>query len=284
MEPDTRRRVLLLASLSLLAVVVLQKRWVQLALVLGAYYWSKSLFGVDPYTPVELVDFFTSNIEATVAFAGLIIAFAAGRGFIESKQLDLRLGLESDIANLSEDVSQLLSVHRRVAVALVEVTREGRSAVEYAIATNSPNVPFPPAAGLWFRELLVRAKSLPEANQAIALIDERFREISRKSGPLVRSSLVTSLCLNRAQAAFNRILPFCSLIQIDDTWSIEAFLIGQAQHPGASPEQFLAALDEDELWFQGWMGGASAVGTGSIFRPSILIATLMWWHLWKMRE
>lgn len=284
MERDTRRRALLLASSPLLVLVVLQKRWVQIALALVAYFWSKKLFGVDPYTPIELVDFFTSNIEATIAFFGLVIAFAAGRGFIESKQLDLRLGLESEIANLSGDVSRLLNIHWQVAVAMFEVTQLGRRAVEEAIATNSSNVVFPPAANYWFQELKVRSRSLPEAHQAIALIGGRFREIYRKSGPLVRSSLITSLCLNRAEAAFERILPFCDLIQIDDTWSIERFLILQKQHSGAAPEQFLIAHDRDELWFQGWMGGASAVGAGSIFRPSIVIAVLMWRELWRLRE
>lgn len=284
MEKYWRRRALLLISSPVVLVVLLRKRSVQLAIALLAYFSAEKLFGVTPFTLIELVEFFSSNLEGAIAFVGLVVAFAAGRGFIESKQLDLRLALEAEIADLSEDASQLLAVCRRAATMMITVRKLGEKAVQQSIATNAPNVAFPAEVEMSFRELLTRSNPLAKAQMDLVSIGERFGDIKRKFGPVVRSSLITSISLNRAEVELEQMSSTATLMVIDERWSIEGFLVLLAQHDGASPEQFLAALKAHELRFQGLMGGAGAVGAGSIFRPSVLLTALLWWKLWMLRE
>jgi hypothetical protein len=284
MERYWRRRGLLLISSPVILVTFLRKRTVQLAIALVAYFNAETLLGVKPYTPIQLVEFFTSNIEGAIGFVGIVVAFAAGRGFIESKQLDLRLALEAEIADLSRDASKLLEACRRAANAMAKVQQLGDAAVNHSIATNASKVVFPPEMDGAFRDLILRSIPLGQAQDDLAYIGGRFGEITRKFGPVVRSSLITSLCLQRAELALDRITSATTLMVVEEGWCVESFLLLQAQHKGSTPEQLLAALNADELRFQSWMGGASAVGAGSIFRPSSVLAALLWWELWKVRE
>lgn len=284
MERYWRRRGLLLISSPVILVTFLRKRSVQLAIALLAYFTVERWLGVKPYTPIQLVDFFSSNVEGAIGFVGIVVAFAAGRGFIESKQLDLRLALEAEIADLSQDASKLLEICRRAATAMVTVKRLGEAAVNQSIATNAPSVVFAPQMDKAFRELILRSIPLAKAQDDLVYIARRFGEITRKFGPVVRSSLITSICLQRAELALDRMTSATTLMIVEEGWSVEAFLILQAQHEGSTPEQLLEALEADELRFQSWMGGASAVGAGSIFRPSTVLAALLWWSLWKVRE
>ena len=284
MDMYWRRRGLLLASSPLVLVILLRKRSIQLAIAILVYLNAESLLGVTPYGSVELVEFFSSNMEGVIAFVGLIVAFAAGRGFIESKQLDLRLELEEEIAGLSEDASQLLAVCRRAAKAMITVSWLGDTAVRNSVSTNSPTVVFPAEMDPAFRELVSSSKPLAQAQRELADFDERFGKINRKFGPVVRSSLISSFALERAAAALERISRTTSLMVVEPHWSVEGYLVLRAGHRGAQPEQFLTALKADELRFQAWMGAASAVGAGSIFRPSVLISVRLWWRLWKLRE
>lgn len=284
MEQLWRRRGLILLSLPVLLIVLLRKQSVQLASALILYWNARPLFGVTPYTMSELLAFFTSNIEATIGFFGIVIAFAAGRGFIESKQLDLRLSVEGDIAKLSEDASALISVCRRAALAMIEVERLGRSSLEHSVATNSAYVAFPPAMGPAFRELADSSRELPQAQRGLVAIGRRFGEITRKSGPVVRSNIVTAFSLERAEANISKISEAARLIEGADKLSVEEFLYLQSHHRGATPQQLLDALKRHELRFQAWMGGASAVGAGSIFTPSIIVCVVLWFRLWSVRE
>lgn len=284
MEKHWRRRGLLLLSLPFFLKVLFKKQSVQLVVALVLYWNARTLFGVTPYTISDLLTFFTSNIEATIGFVGIVIAFAAGRGFIESKQLELRLSVESDIANLSEDVSKLLAAVRRAAVAMIEVEKLGRAALEHAVSTNSTQVAFPPAMGPAFRELIDSSRELPQAQRGLLAVWRRFGEIMRKFGPVIRSNFVTTFSLERAEANLRKISDSALLIEPDQSWSVEEFLFLQSHHGGTTPEQFLKALDAHELKFQGWMGGASAVGAGSIFNPSIIACAVLWFRLWSVRE
>ena len=284
MERYWRRRGLLLISSPVVLVSLLRKRSVQLAVAVVAYFTAEKWVGVKPYTPIQLVEFFSSNVEGAIGFVGIVVAFAAGRGFIESKQLDLRLALEAEIADLSRDASKLLETCRRAATAMANVKRLGEAAVNESIATNAPTVVFPPQMDISFRDLILRSIPLSQAQDDLAYIGGRFGEITRKFGPVVRSSLITSISLQRAEMALERITRVTTLMVVEEGWSVEAFLVLQEQYEGSTPEQLLAALEADELRFQSWMGGASAVGAGSIFRPSSVLAALLWWKLWQVRE
>lgn len=284
MDKFSRRRGLLLLSLPLLLIVLVRKQSVQLAAAMLLYWLARPLFGVTPYTMSELLNFFTSNIEATIGFFGIVIAFAAGRGFIESKQLDLRLSVEGDVAKLSEDASALISVCRRAALAMIEVDRLGRSSLEHAVATNSTYVAFPPAMGTAFRELADSSNDLPQAQRGLVAVGRRFGEITRKSGAVVRSNIVTSFSLERAEVNLRKISDAARLIEGAEKLSVEEFLYLQSHHGGTSPQQFLAALEKHELRFQAWMGGAGAVGASSIFNPSIIACVILWFRLWSVRE
>lgn len=256
----------------------------QLALLLLLYANAEFLLSVKPYTLAELVDFFASNIEATIGFVGLIVAFAAGKGFVESKQLDLKLALEAELGELLAEGGKSIRACRVAAESMVEVEALASMVVIQASAANISPVVFPARVVGAYDMLLRRSLGLSEAQNGLEPLLNRFGEMERKWAPLLRAHLITSLALERAKGALSAISDEATLLEPMQTWPIEEFLVRQQGHWGTSAEDFIEVARANENRFHGWMGAASGMGSSSIFRPSALITARLWWRLFWMRE
>lgn len=256
----------------------------QLALLSLLYANAEGLLSVKPYTLVELVDFFASNIEAAIGFVGLIVAFAAGKGFIESKQLDLKLSLEAELGELIAEGGKSIRACRVAAESMVEVEALARMVVIHASSANISPVVFPVRVEGAYQMLLRRSLGLSEAQEGLDSLLNRFGEMERKWAPLIRGHLITSLAVEKAKGALSAISDEATLLVPMQNWPIEEFLVRQQGHWGISAEDFIEVARANETRFHGWMGAASGMGSSSIFRPSVLITARLWWRLFWMRE
>ncbi|PJL51007.1 hypothetical protein B9Y60_14565 [Stenotrophomonas maltophilia] len=274
------RRALLLLSSPVIVWIFLKKSWVQLALLLIVYANAERWLSVRPFSLIEFVDFFADHTDALVGIVGLVVAFAAAKGFIESKQLDLKLALEAEVGELMQAGAKSIHTCRRAAESMVEVEELARSLVLQASANNTSPVIFPTRVEGAYHTLLRRARDLPEAQGSFESHLARFLEMERKWAPLIRSSLITSLALEKAKSALEAVKSASTLLEPRQNWPIEEFLVRQEGHWGTRADEFvsLARVNENRFYF--WMGAASGMGAGSIFPPSVLITTRLWWRLY----
>ncbi len=284
MDRIAARRGLILLSSPLILWMFLRKSWVQLALLALLYANAERWLAVKPYRVTDLVDFFSDHLEATIGFVGLIVAFAAGKGFVESKQLDLKLALESEIGEFLREGSRLIRTCRLAAESMVEVETLARMVVIHAQASNISPVVFPTSVEGAFDRLLRRSRDLRETQSNMDPFLTRFREMEQRWAPLIRSSLIISIALEKAKHAFSAISASATLLEPQQDWTIEEFLVLQQGHWGTRAEEFVGVARGKEGRFHAWMGGATGMGSSSIFRPSVLLTAKLWWNLFRMRE
>lgn len=278
------RRWLIVLSSPLILFIFLRKTWVQLALSAVLYANAESWLSVTPFSFDELVNFFSSRVEAAIGFVGLVVAFAAGRGFVESKQLDLKLAFEAEMGELASDASKSIQTCRMAAESMVSVESMAAPIVVQAQESGAGRVVFPTRVEGAYHMLLYKARGLRDAQESLGPLLGRFRDSERKWAPLIRSNLITSIALSKAKDALASISDAASLLEVDQNWMIEEFLVMQEGHWGTRPEEFVRVVRANENKFHGWMGAASGMGSSSIFRPSVLITAQLWWQLFRMRE
>lgn len=242
------------------------------------YVNAERWIGVTPLSLPQLLEILATKIEASIAFGALLIAIAARRGFIEAKQLDIKLALEAEITNIQADAASLINECTHVAERMAKIECDGRE----AFANVQIGVPARITAPLQreFEEMLGASRSLPSAQRGFGAISRRFFDIERKFGPVIRTSILTTIALRQARKALDDIDNAATLIEPLDHWRIEEFLLRQHLHAGSSANHFLGVVAERSGWFYGWIGAASAIGSPSIFKPSVFNVIGMAKKLW----
>lgn len=278
MDRNLRRRLLLLISAPIAIWIVLRRPTVVLLILLAIYWNADRWLGVTPLTIQQLIEFLTTNIEAAIAFSGLIIAFAAARGFVEAKQLDLKLALEAEITNIQGDAGKLIDVCSYATKTMLRIEEEAI----VALRDTPAGVPvrFSPSVHSDYRGLQSTSRTLPEAQRGFTYLIQRVSDIERKFGPIIRTSVVTTLALDQAKKALEAIGAAATFIVPHEHLSLDEFILLQAKHNGASASDFLMVVDNNSGRFYVWIGAASAIGAGSIFKPSALNVFRMAWKLW----
>lgn len=97
---------------------VFQSKWVWLVLLLIAYF-SAPMFGIEPLSPVQVVDVFIQNPDSWMAVVTIVVAIVAAGSFMASKRLDMRLAAADDIQKLLRRMTDVASEDRLAADALV---------------------------------------------------------------------------------------------------------------------------------------------------------------------
>lgn len=284
MDRVLARRALIVLSSPLILVIFLRKSWVQLVLAAVLYANAESWLSVTPFSSEELVDFFANRVEAAIGFVGLVVAFAAGKGFVESKQLDLKLAFESEMGELVEAASKSIQTCSMAAESMVEVESIAAPIVAQAEMSGAAKVVFTSRVAGAYHMLLYKARGLEEAQESLGPLLGQFRDLQRKWAPLIRSNLLTSIALAKAYEALSAISDAASLLEVEQDWMIEEFLVMQQGHWGTRPEVFVGVVRANVNRFNGWMGAASGMGSSSIFEPSVLVTAQIWWQLFRMRE
>lgn len=284
MDRVLTRRALIILSSPMIVWILLKKSWVQLVLLLILYANAERWLSVKPYSLIEFVEFFADHTDALVGIVGLVVAFAAAKGFVESKQLDLKLALEAEVGELMKAGGKSIQTCRLAAESMVEVEELARSLVLQATVKNVSPVVFPRRVEGAYHTLLRRVEGLPEAQSSFDPLLSRFREMETKWAPVIRSSLITSVALEKAKSELTTVSSASTLLEPRQNWLIEEFLVRQEGHWGTRADEFAILAKASENRFYAWMGAASGLGAGSIFPPSVVITTQLWWRLFRMRE
>lgn len=278
MNRNLKRRLLLLISAPI-AIWIVLRRPTAVFLILLAIYWNADRWlGVTPLSMQQLVEFLANNVEAAIAFSGLIIAFAAARGFVEAKQLDLKLALEAEITNIQGDAGKLIDACSYAVERMVKIKEQAIAPMRDTPA-GTP-ISFVPSVHSDYRALKSISRTLPEAQRGFTHVIQRFSDIERKFGPIIRTSVVTTVALDQAKQALEAIGASATFMVPQDHLTLDEFVFLQARHTGASPSEFLAVVEQNSGRFYAWIGAASAIGAGSIFRPSAFNVFRMAWKLW----
>jgi len=281
MDSKGKRRSLALALLAYSGLAFIRRPSVVLVLLALVYWKAESLFGVAPLRLFELGEWISSQPEAAIAAAGVVVAVASMLAFKRVKRLDLELSVGAEI-----------SVILKESIEIINRTRSYCSDIDLLkcilVEVSADPPPSPARVAERMTMLEIRWKMLLEEVPQLRIdqdtiwdIHTRIEDLFTMHGVVLRSKVVTPFLLWVAQRSAIEIAQQMRLLLPKDNTKAGAFLDDLEIYKGISVKDFRRADAKHGRTLSGCLSGAAAIGTSSILPPASLTVAALAFKLWR---
>lgn len=249
---------------------VLQSKWTWLLLLLVAYC-NAPRFGIEPLSPIQVVDVFVQKPDSWMAVVTIVVAIVAAGSFMASKRLDMRLAAADDIQKLLKRMTDVASEERLAADALVSFR-------EYAAAYPKGSI------GDEASEAMLQiAPMLLVTVSKVAKDQGRMWEIYKEAIALQSRHRLALSSSSASAWMFAK-----GLLKLEQLAASRAWVF--PTHPGQLDMLYTWVSDSRSAWVEGYsqasekiegqasfyLGGSAGAVAGTLFSTSAVAA----WNAW----